>query len=71
MTTTAPASSAASLSASRSGSSYGPASSGSSSGSSRSAPLTCDACLGSGRHSHFPARACSYCGGTGTQDSDR
>ncbi len=27
--------------------------------------MDCDACFGTGRHAHFPARCCSICGGTG------
>ena len=27
--------------------------------------ITCDACLGTGRHAHFPQRACGICGGSG------
>jgi len=29
----------------------------------------CDACHGTGRHAHFPARACSYCSGSGMQET--
>lgn len=27
--------------------------------------MLCDACNGTGRHAHFPARPCSYCAGHG------
>jgi hypothetical protein len=32
--------------------------------------LLCDACLGTGRHAHFPARCCSICGGMGRRGAE-